>query len=154
MQPPQQSPQPATQSTAPAQDAAVLAVLLSHAPRLAELGATAERLCPTDPSGGVLQLQRLGEAIAQDIAARLGLVVADGCTQVDLLRVLDARMALDVQVAQLFHLLRRTGNAAAHASTHWVGWASAECTRMVMIRAASAAARRRPPRLTMSSGRP
>ena len=118
MQPPQQSPQPATQATAPAQDAAVLAVLLSHAPRLAELGATAERLCPTDPSGGVLQLQRLGEAIAQDIAARLGLVVADGCTQVDLLRVLDARMALDVQVAQLFHLLRRTGNAAAHASTH------------------------------------
>lgn len=97
------------------------AFLTEHSPLLAELGATAERLYPFDPSSCVLKLRLLAEAITQDIAARLGVTLIQP-TQAELLRAVDARLGMDAQVRQLFHLLRRTGNAAAHEVQHGIGY--------------------------------
>lgn len=95
--------------------------LAEHSPLLAELGATAERLFPFDPASSVLKLRLLAEAITQDIAARLGVSLIQP-TQAELLRAVDARLSLDAQVRQLFHLLRRTGNLAAHEADHGIGY--------------------------------
>jgi type I restriction enzyme R subunit len=67
--------------------------LVQHAPLLAELGATAERLFPFDPASCVLKLRLLAEAITQDIAARLGVHLIQP-TQAELLRAVDARLGI------------------------------------------------------------
>jgi type I restriction enzyme R subunit len=95
--------------------------LAEHSPLLADLGATAERLFPFDPSSCVLKLRLLAEALTQDMAARLGVQLVQP-TQAELFRAVDARLGLDPQVRQLFHLLRRTGNAAAHEAAHGIGF--------------------------------
>lgn len=100
------------------------AFLAEHSPLLADLGATAERLFPFDPASCVLKLRLLAEAITQDIAARLGISLIQP-TQAELLRAVDARLGLDAQVRQLFHLLRRTGNLAAHEADHGIGYRQA-----------------------------
>lgn len=97
------------------------AFLAEHSPLLADLGATAERLFPFDPASCVLKLRVLAEALTQDMAARLGVQLVQP-TQAELLRAVDARLGLDLQVRQLFHLLRRTGNAAAHEAVHGIGF--------------------------------
>lgn len=95
--------------------------LEEHSPLLAELGATAERLFPYDPASAVLKLRLLAEAITQDIAARLGISLIQP-SQAELLRAVDMRLGMDAQVRQLFHLLRRTGNLAAHEAAHGIGY--------------------------------
>ncbi len=95
--------------------------LAEHSPLLADLGATAERLFPFDPASCVLKLRLLAEAITQDMAARVGVQLVQP-TQAELFRAVDARLGLDAQVRQLFHLLRRTGNAAAHEAAHGIGF--------------------------------
>ena len=95
--------------------------LAQHAPLLADLGATAERLFPFDPASCVLKLRLLAEAITQDIAARLGVRPVQP-TQAELLRAVDARLGMDAQVRQLFQLLRRSGNQAAHEADHRIGY--------------------------------
>ena len=97
------------------------AFLVEHSTLLADLGATAERLYPFDPSSCVLKLRLLAEAITRDIAARVGVALVQP-TQAELLRAVDARLGMDAQVRQLFHLLRRTGNAAAHEVQHGIGY--------------------------------
>ncbi|MET3480308.1 type I restriction-modification system endonuclease [Variovorax atrisoli] len=92
-----------------------------HSPLLADLGATAEGLFPYDPASCVLKLRLLAEALTQDIAARLGITLAQP-NQAELLRAVDARLGMDAQVRQLFHLLRRTGNLAAHEADHGIGY--------------------------------
>lgn len=92
-----------------------------HSPLLADLGATAERLFPYDPASCVLKLRLLAEALTQDIAARLGITL-DQPSQAELLRAVDVRLGMDAQVRQLFHLLRRTGNLAAHQADHGIGY--------------------------------
>lgn len=94
--------------------------LKQHDPLLADLGATAERIFAHDPASAVLKLRLLAEALTEEIAARLG--IAQQSTQADRLRAVDARMGLDPQVAQMFHLLRRTGNQAAHDPAHRIGY--------------------------------
>lgn len=94
--------------------------LAEHSPLLADLGATAERIFPFDPSSCVVKLRLLAEALAQEIAARVG--VPPQQTQSDLIRAIDGRFNLDAQVRQLFHLLRRTGNAAAHEIEQRIGY--------------------------------
>ena len=102
------------------------AFLATRSPLLAELGATAERVFPFDPTSCVVRLRLLAEAIAQDIAARLGIGPGNASaqqpppTQTELLRAVDARLGLDPQVRQLFHLLRIEGNRAAHEAGYRV----------------------------------
>jgi len=51
------------------------AFLVEHSTLLADLGATAERLYPFDPSSCVLKLRLLAEVITRDIAARVGVAL-------------------------------------------------------------------------------
>ncbi len=95
--------------------------LAEHSPLLADLGATAERLFPFDPASCIVKLRLLAEAITRDIAARIGVNLAQP-TQAELLRAVDLRLGMDAQVRQLFHLLRRTGNLAAHELAHGIGY--------------------------------
>ncbi|HYP84958.1 type I restriction-modification system endonuclease [Variovorax sp.] len=97
------------------------AFLSEHSQLLAELGASAERLFPFDPASCVVKLRLLAEAITQDIAARIGVTLSQP-TQAELLRAIDMRLGMDAQVRQLFHLLRRTGNLAAHEIDHRIGY--------------------------------
>ncbi|MDP3873237.1 MAG: DUF4145 domain-containing protein [Methyloversatilis sp.] len=87
--------------------------LAEHAPLLADLGATAERLFPFDPASCVLKLRLLAESLTQEVASRIGLRLQQP-TQAELLRAVDQRLGLDAQVRQMFHLLRVRGNEAAH----------------------------------------
>ena len=95
--------------------------LAEHAPLLADLGATAERLFPFDPASCVLKLRLLAESITQDVAARIGVRLQQP-TQAELLRAVDQRLGLDAQVRQMFHLLRRQGNEAVHQADHRIGF--------------------------------
>lgn len=88
------------------------AFLSVHSPLLAELGATAERIFSYDPPSCVIKLRLLAEALAQEVALHVG--VPPQQTQAELLRAIDARFSLDPQVRDMFHLLRKTGNVAAH----------------------------------------
>lgn len=47
--------------------------LSEHSPLLADLGHTAEKLYPFDPSSCVLKLRLLAEALTREMAVRLGL---------------------------------------------------------------------------------
>lgn len=95
--------------------------LAEHSPLFADLGATAERLFPFDPASAVVKLRLLAEALTQEMAARVGISLIQP-TQAELLRAVDSRLGMDAQVRQLFHLLRRTGNQAAHELAHGIGY--------------------------------
>lgn len=95
--------------------------LAEHSPLLADLGATAEKLYPFDPSSCVLKLRLLAEALTQDVAARVGVRLVQP-TQAELIRAVDQRLGLDPQVRQMFHLLRQRGNEAAHQVRHSIGY--------------------------------
>src|SRR5687768_9188204 len=95
--------------------------LAEHSPLLADLGATAERVFPFDPASCIVKLRLLAESITQDIAARIGVNLPQS-TQADLLRAVDIRLGMDAQVRQLFDLLRRRGNRAAHEVNHGIGY--------------------------------
>lgn len=95
--------------------------LAQHSPLLADLGATAEKLYPYDPSSCVLKLRLLAEALTQDIASRIGVRLLQP-TQAELLRAVDQRLGLDPQVRQMLHLLRQRGNEAAHTIEHSIGY--------------------------------
>ena len=95
--------------------------LAQHSPLLAELGQTAERLYPFDPSSCVLKLRLLAESLTQEMAARLGIRLIQP-TQAELLRAVDSQLNMDPQVRQMFNLLRHRGNAAAHQVQHDIGY--------------------------------
>ncbi|MEY4749662.1 MAG: type restriction-modification system endonuclease [Pseudomonadota bacterium] len=95
--------------------------LAEHSPLLADLGASAERVFAFDPVSCVLKLRLLAEALTQDIAARTGVTLQQP-NQAELLRAVDSRLGLDPQVRQLFHLLRRLGNQAAHELEHGIAY--------------------------------
>jgi type I restriction enzyme, R subunit len=104
-----------------AEEASNFSFLAQHAPLLADLGATAERLYPFDPASCVLKLRLLAESLTQEVASRIGLRLQQP-TQAELLRAVDQRLGLDAQVRQMFHLLRVRGNEAAHQAAHGIGY--------------------------------
>ncbi|PLW68159.1 type I restriction-modification system endonuclease [Pseudohalioglobus lutimaris] len=91
--------------------------LESHDPLLLQLASTAEQAFVPDPNTTLLKLRQLGEAIAQDIASRLGIEVGERTTQLDLLRKIQQEASLPREVAESFHDIRRTGNVATHEFT-------------------------------------
>jgi type I restriction enzyme, R subunit len=95
--------------------------LAQHSPLLAELGQTAEKLYPFDPSSCVLKLRLLAESLTQEMAAHLGIRLIQP-TQAELLRTVDSQLNMDPQVRQMFNLLRHRGNAAAHQVQHDIGY--------------------------------
>nr|WP_246181533.1 type I restriction-modification system endonuclease [Dechloromonas hortensis] len=90
------------------------AFLAEHDPVFLQLAGTAEQVFAADPNTTLIKLRQLGEALAQDIAARAGVEFDHETTQADLLSRLGREIRLDATVRNLFHTLRIEGNKATH----------------------------------------
>jgi type I restriction enzyme R subunit len=88
--------------------------LAEHSPLLAQLGHTAEQVFSSDPNTTLIKLRQLGEAVAQELAARAGITFDRETTQADLLFKLQREIQLDPEIRALFHTLRIEGNKATH----------------------------------------
>lgn len=85
-----------------------------HDPLLLQLAASAERAFVSDPNTTLIKLRQLGEAIAQDLAARCAIAFDERTSQLDLLNQIRQQIRLDQNTLDLFHKLRVEGNKAAH----------------------------------------
>ncbi|WP_345812584.1 type I restriction-modification system endonuclease [Paraburkholderia sp. PREW-6R] len=81
---------------------------------LAVLGAAAERYFVDDPNTCLLKLRQFGELMAQQVAARAGVYSEGEDNQAALLSRLRGAGWLPGDSAELFHWLRKAGNAANH----------------------------------------
>ncbi|NML30580.1 type I restriction-modification system endonuclease [Paraburkholderia antibiotica] len=81
---------------------------------LAVLGAAAERYFVDDPNTSLLKLRQFGEAMAQQVAARVGVYAPNEGNQAALLSRLKGGGWLPRDTADLFHWLRQAGNEANH----------------------------------------
>ncbi len=88
--------------------------LQEHEAIFYQLASGAERMFASDPNACLIKLRQLGEAFAQDLAARAGLEFDHLTTQADLLYRLNREIRLDPQIRELFHILRVEGNKATH----------------------------------------
>ncbi|TAH45071.1 MAG: type I restriction-modification system endonuclease [Betaproteobacteria bacterium] len=88
--------------------------LAEHDPVFLQLAVTAEQVFAADPNTRLIKLRQLAEAIAQDIAARVGIALDDTTTQAELLFRLGREISLDPTIRGLFHTLRIEGNKATH----------------------------------------
>ncbi|WP_027013818.1 type I restriction-modification system endonuclease [Comamonas composti] len=98
--------------------------LAEHSQPLADLGATAEKIFPLDPTSCVFKLRLLAEAITKEVALRIGVSTLEQ-TQAELLRTVDARLGLEPQLKQMLHVLRRRGNEVAHEVQPSIGYKEA-----------------------------
>ncbi|MGB5856004.1 MAG: DUF4145 domain-containing protein, partial [Oceanisphaera sp.] len=85
-----------------------------HDPLFLQLAQAAEQTFVGDPNTTLIKLRQLGEALAQHIAARIGLELEERTTQSDLLYQLSRELGLDPAIRQMFHVLRIEGNRATH----------------------------------------
>lgn len=86
--------------------------LKKHHHWLFKLAESAERNFSPFPNTTLFNMRQLGEAIAQSIAARIGVESGSNIKQVDLLRDLDYNLRLDDNVREAFHTIRKLGNTA------------------------------------------
>jgi type I restriction enzyme R subunit len=90
------------------------AFLAEHDPVFLQLAVTAEQVFAADPNTTLIKLRQLGEALAQDIAARSGIEFTSETSQADLLFRLNREIRLDPTIREMFHILRIEGNKATH----------------------------------------
>jgi len=83
-----------------------------HDERLARLGRLAERYFQDDPATSIVKLRQLAELLSRITAARHALY--EGGTFDETLRRLRLERVLPRGVADLFHAVRKLGNAAVH----------------------------------------
>ncbi|GAB2536101.1 type I restriction-modification system endonuclease [Gracilibacillus alcaliphilus] len=83
-------------------------------PPLAQVAATAERNTYQDPNTCISKFRLFAETMAKYITAFEEVDEPYGMTQVDRLRLLYQEQILPQSICDLFHLLRKTGNKAAH----------------------------------------
>jgi len=88
--------------------------LKEHDPVFFQLAVAAEQQFSADPNTTLIKLRQLGEALAQDIAARCGVEFDEKTSQADLLFKLNREIRLDANIRDLFHTLRIEGNKATH----------------------------------------
>jgi type I restriction enzyme R subunit len=88
--------------------------LAEYDPVFLQLTTAAERVFSSDPNTTLIKLRQLGEALAQDLATRTGIVFDENTTQSDLLWKLNREIDLDSTIRNLFHTLRIEGNKATH----------------------------------------
>lgn len=88
--------------------------LAKRYPELERIGALSERYFSDEPIVSLMTLRQFGEVLAQLVAARSGLYTHEKEQQVDLLRRLRIEGNYPRNVLDLFHQLRRAGNAATH----------------------------------------
>ena len=88
--------------------------LAEHDPLFVKLAVAAERAFASDPNTTLIKLRQLGEAIAQDLAAKAGIEFDEQTSQSELLYRLQKELRLEPVVRDLFHTLRIEGNKATH----------------------------------------
>lgn len=88
--------------------------LAEHDPLFLQIAPAAENAFSGDPNTTLIKLRQLGEALAQHIAALVGLTFDEPPTQADLLYRLNRELKFEPTVRELFHLLRIEGNKATH----------------------------------------
>lgn len=96
--------------------------LKHHDELLFQLANRAEQCFVPDPNTTLVKIRQLGEALAQNVAARVGVRYGkdeDGrdIRQVDLLRNLGYKLTLDARIGDSFHTIRKLGNSANHDFT-------------------------------------
>ncbi|MCF4009999.1 type I restriction-modification system endonuclease [Rheinheimera sp. UJ63] len=90
------------------------AFLVEYDPLFLQLAQSAERAFNADPNTTLIKLRQFAEAIAQEVAARSGVVFDEQTSQADLLYKLNRELGFDPRVRELFHILRIEGNKATH----------------------------------------
>ncbi|MDB5308640.1 MAG: Type site-specific deoxyribonuclease [Gemmataceae bacterium] len=90
------------------------AFLAVHSPLLVRYAAFAERYVFDDPNTALFKLRQFAELLAQEAAAQIGLPVGPQDDFVRLLQLLRDSDGASRDVLDLFHGLRKAGNAAAH----------------------------------------
>lgn len=83
-------------------------------PALTSQAALAESYCINDPSASLTKLRLFGELLAKNIAARFGIYTDSQSQQHEILKELKYRDAIDQKLADMFHSIRKAGNAAVH----------------------------------------
>jgi len=96
------------------QPSANFAFLASHSESLARLGGLAEWAFHHDPPTTLGKLRLFAEMLAKLVAARNAVEILPTDSFDTVLRMLRDRSLLPRQPAELFHYLRRAGNAAVH----------------------------------------
>ncbi|MEI6334762.1 MAG: hypothetical protein WCS87_09405 [Methylococcaceae bacterium] len=79
-----------------------------------QLAFAAEQSFSADPNTTLIKLRQLGEALAQDMAARCNIDFDEKTAQADLLFKLNREIRLDANIRELFHTLRIEGKKASH----------------------------------------
>tara|TARA_R110001606_G_scaffold397366_1_gene573650 strand:- start:1715 stop:2119 length:405 start_codon:yes stop_codon:yes gene_type:complete len=74
----------------------------------------ADQAFAADPNTTLIKLRQLGEAFAQEVAARCGVVFDDSTSQSDLLYKIHREIGFEPQIKELFYTLRVEGNKATH----------------------------------------
>ena len=90
-------------------------------PQLARLGRLAEHFFHVDPSTSIGKTRQLAELLAKQVAARAGVALMPRDSFEDVLRRLRENDLLPRDVGDLFHHLRRVGNAAIHEQAGTAG---------------------------------
>lgn len=85
-----------------------------HDAKLTTLGGLAERYFRDDPSTAIFKLRQFAELTAKMIAAQHGVYRDERETFEETLRRLSYDRVIPKEVADVFHALRKTGNAAVH----------------------------------------
>lgn len=88
--------------------------LRPHDLNLVHLGGLAERYFRDDPSTALIKLRQYAELLAKLVAARHAVYLGEREGFDDLLRRLAYERVIPREVADVFHVLRKVGNAAAH----------------------------------------
>jgi len=88
--------------------------LQEHDSIFVEIALSAERAFSSDPNTTLMKLRQLGEALAQHIAALVGIEFDDKTSQADLIYKINRELQLEPVVRELFHTLRMEGNKAIH----------------------------------------
>ena len=88
--------------------------LRQHDPQIVQLAALAEQLFHIDSNTCIFKLRQYAERLAKRLAAKTGLYQSAEESQVELLRRLKLENVISNEVADLFHLIRKAGNKAAH----------------------------------------
>ncbi len=122
-------------NTPRAAQSANFGVLAPYDEALVGVAALAERYFPDDPITCLMKLRQFGELLAQQVAARAGVLVAVDEPQSDLLGRLRRDTAYSRDVIDLFHDLRRTGNEAVHQhrGTHATALAGLKVARQLAV---------------------
>ena len=90
------------------------AFLAAHDPTLVRFAAQAERYFADDPNTTLFKLRQFAEALAKRAAGHTSVWSGPETSFLDVLYALRNRGVLDRTVEDLFHGIRKSGNAAAH----------------------------------------